>query len=149
MHFKQTDQGHLVGYHWEGCETFQLAGAVRLSMESLDNARPLFVAHVPDGGWESGRLYEITFKPLKKFEAADAAEFDQLLHHSDRGGWAASPLLIDLAAQGHRLFCLNDAPKWDAEAFIWQPKEAVISIRDITVDYTVPGITKLFKAINN
>lgn len=149
MHFKQTEQGYWIGYHWEGCETFQLAGAIRLSMESLDNARPLFIMHLPDSGWVSGRLYEITFRPLKKYQAMDREEFDCLLDYSDAEGWSPTDTLLELEGKGHRLMWMATDDRRDTEAFIWQPKDAVVAIRDITVDFTVPGITKLFTAINN
>ena len=43
--FKQLENGLYVGYHAEGSETFELAGSVKLSMETLHDDRPLFLCH--------------------------------------------------------------------------------------------------------
>lgn len=158
MYFKQDSNGLFVGYHFEGGENYEEAGSVRLSLETLDNNRVLFMGDSPEGGWRDteftpdGRLYEIHFKQVKihpPFKSFD--EYINLTDLSMKYGSAGHRIrkgskLDKLVKEGYRVFCMMDNDRDEThEGFLALPKESVVSIVDITHEI---DIRPLFERIN-
>lgn len=146
MQFERDDQGNYIGYHWEGGETFELAGANKLSLENLDNDRLLFVANTTDSDWgdKHSRLLKVVFQakpyPLfTDFRDNSPNSFNGLTTFNDGDGVTTfarhrvrtDGSLPDLIQDGYNLFMLDDPKEELPEAFITEPKRWVISIEEV------------------
>lgn len=147
MQFEKDDQGNYIGYHWEGGETFEIAGSVNLTLDTLSNDRALFVSNTPGAGWGDvqSRLLKVVFRVNKPypvftdFRDESPTAYPNLLMFEDGDGVNTlarhyiqeGSHLAGLVEQGFNLYMLDD-PKEDLpEAFITEPKRWVISIEEI------------------
>lgn len=147
MQFEKDDQGNYIGYHWEGGETFEIAGGVNLTLDTLSNERALFVSNTPGAGWGDvqSRLLKVVFRVNKPhplftdFRDESPTAYTSLLAFEDGDGKTTfarhyvkeGSHLSGLTEQGFNLFMLDD-PKEDLpEAFITEPKRWVISIEEV------------------
>lgn len=147
MQFEKDELGNYIGYHWEGGETFEFAGAVNLSMDTLNNDRALFISNTPGAGWGDAhsRLLKVVFsvnKPYPTFtylRDKSVNAYHILLGFKDGDGKTTltrhyireGSHLAGLVRQGFNLFMLDD-PKEDLpEAFITEPKKWVIAIEEM------------------
>lgn len=147
MRFEKDETGNYIGYHVEGCETFIGAGAVPLTMDTLDDNRLLFVSNNPNS-WvsKSERVIKITFKVNKEyplftnFRDQSPDSYINLHEFSDqdlekgilsRHYVGKDSTLEKLVGEGYNLFMLDD-PKEDLpEAYITNPKRWVVSMEDL------------------
>ncbi len=135
-------------YHFEGGLNFEEGGNRRLSLDSLDNERLLFLSRDIDS-WQSfiedQRLYRVTIKPVKEYPII--SEWDKYfnlstfstIHGIKKHTVGKNTELASYVDEGYRLFELdkfndkNELP----ELFLVKPKESVLSIEDITTQFFI------------
>lgn len=138
MYFRKNARGNYVGYHHQGGENFSESGGIHLSMDTLDNERPLFMANEANtewNGWEvepDGTLYEIEFGSDVKIWHTDnlKAYWDLTLftYRSEFKQHRYSPMLEKLMAEGYRVFlCIPQNES--SEGFLVYPKQHVIGMQ--------------------
>lgn len=140
--FEKDKDGNYIGYHCEGGETFELAGGTRLTLNTLDNDRILFISNTPEAGWqhEDARVLKIVFKVNKEYPTdknfrsksdygyINLAAFTE--NTKTRFFIMENSILDNLTKQGYNLFTLDDPIEQLPEGFITHPKQHVISIEE-------------------
>lgn len=142
MQFQQLFNGLCVGYHVEGCDTFELSGAIPLSMKTLHNDRQLYLSnnvsdwrsdHLPEGTMQ---MYEIHFIPPKQMVYVHSPDYDSVNPRwsETKKIYIRSTKLKKLIAQGYRLFSLAENNDKDElpESFIINPTHYVKKILKIS-----------------
>lgn len=156
MEFTIVD-GCYVGYHWEGGENFEEAGGVRLSMDSLDNNRPLFLSNSHMSDWDPGiyepdaLLYQIVFKiPPTHPMFTDIDEYMDLTCVK-AGFHVVTKKQKRLAGEGYRFFIVGGNPKCHSEeAMLIRPRDWVVSITNITMFVkSMPWIEQCYGQVNS
>lgn len=144
-YFERTIDGLYFGYHCEGGETFDLAGNIPLSVETLDNDRILFLAnHYMD--WypfylsmdkrERYRVLRCYFKmPEKTLTFNKYDEYHELFRYvtkTDR--LVRTEKLNKYIEEGYHLFILGENDQKEiTEAMLIYPKNYVTIIEEITL----------------
>ena len=138
--FEQDEEGLHIAYHVEGDETFKQVGSIPLSMETLQDHRPLFVSnnkedwlsdHLPEG---STWLYEIRFTMPKQKVFGTYKEYQEV-----NPGWneknkeyVYSKKLEKLLKEGYRMFSVGENELYETpESFIINPVQYIKSIKKI------------------
>lgn len=138
--FQQLPNGLYVGYHVEGCETFELAGSVPLSMETLRDDRPLFLSHSDDFWFPNHlpeadfKLYEIQFSLPKEKTYNSYKEYQKVnpWFHEESKTYIYSKALEKLIDEGYHMFSVGENEKKELpESFIINPTQYVKSIKKI------------------
>lgn len=138
--FEQDEQGLHIAYHAEGGDTFELAGSIPLSVETLDDNRPLFVSnnnedwissHLPEG---TIRLYKIRFTLPKQKIFKTYREYQEVnpgWNEEDRV-YVYSKKLEKLLKEGYRMFSVGENERYEIpESFIINPTQYVKSIEKV------------------
>lgn len=138
--FQQLPNGQYVGYHVEGCETFELAGCIPLSMQTLHDDRQLYLSASKDD-WFPTHLKEKDFSLYEiHFEMPKHKEFDSYNEYwkinptwSDKTrSYTRSKELNKLITQGYEMFSIGENEKGETpESFIINPTKHVKSITKI------------------
>ena len=141
--FQRDGEGNYIAYHWEGGETYEIAGKVPLTLETLNNDRPLFLCpnkdewdpkHIEDR--DSYSLYEIKIKPidLVHYKVFDAYH-SLLKFDSELSQFKETNYLKELKSASFRLFVLGENDKDELkEAFLVTPLKYVLSINKLNKD---------------
>ena len=138
--FEVDEKGLSIGYHYEGCETFELAGSIPLSMETLHDRRPLFLGNNVED-WSSDylkntpiRLYKINFvlPKQKVFETyKEYQEVNPMWDETNRM-YVYSKKLKKLLDEGYSMFSVGENERYELpESFIINPTQYVKSIEKI------------------
>lgn len=140
--FDKTPEGLVVGFHCEGGETFEYSGTGKLTLDTLDNNRPLFLSH-DQHQWvpyhldlKDYRQYKIIFEqPAKVMTYSSFNEYQNLYGWNSKDNrYVWSEELEKLFDQGYRLFVLGKNDKDElTEAFLICPKEYVKSIEEVPI----------------
>ena len=138
-YFKQ--EGELfVGYHVEGGETFELAGSIPLSTDTLRDDFPLFIANNPSEWFphhlenkDEYRVYKILFERIPFFVFNEQSLYmkNTPRHLRDRDGRLCADTMIQ---NGVRLFILDENDANDlTESCLIYPSKHVRSITQISL----------------
>ena len=135
-----------VGYHVEGDETGVLPVIPSLSLEGLDNNRPLFIcknpsewfpSHLPNSGLFV--VYEILFTEVSYHLYTDCNEYMESVPHLAIG-YKGSRELLDMVDENKHLFILDKNNQGElTEACLMFPKQYIRSIQPVFF----PNIKKL------
>lgn len=142
LEFQQLPSGLYVGYHVEGGETFELAGSIPLSMETLHNGRPLYLSNSKEHWFsthlkaEDFRVYEIHFEmpPHKTYDTyAEYQKVNPMWDETNRC-YRYSAELEHLIDQGYHMFSVGKNEKGEIpESFIINPTHYVKKI--VSINY--------------
>jgi hypothetical protein len=139
--YRQLPNGLFVGYHVEGSDTFDLAGGIPLTMETLRDDRPLFLSH-SDEHWfprhlpeADFTLYEIHFELPKEMTYDSYEEYQKVnpWWDEDNRKYIHTPTLKKLINEGYHMFSVGENEKKELpESFIINPSLYVKSIEKIS-----------------
>lgn len=140
LDYKFDEQGLCIGYHVEGGETFELAGSISLSMETLHDDRPLFLS-ASKTYWFSDhltkvklRVYEIHFEMPKHLAFDTYKEYQEVnpWWNEDKRTYIFGKKLTKYIKDGYGMFSVGNNEKNETpESFIIHPTEYVKSIKEI------------------
>jgi len=143
--FEKDSNGNYIGYHCEGGETFELSGGVKLTLDTLEDDRLLFISNTPNAGWQhdDARILKVVFKVNKEyptdtdFRSKSDCSYTNLSAFTEgdktRHFVMEDSILDSLTKQGYNLFTLDDPTEQLPEGFITNPKQHVISIEEYGV----------------